>query len=103
MPNNDAFYHLPAPTSVTATVLTTESIQVRITPSSDPTGVDHYVTTTREDPGITCRGQQCALIHLEHAKMYTVVSRACLAEANGCSVSVENATWTKPTRTVLTL
>ncbi len=65
--------------------------------------MDHYVTTTREDPSRTCQGQQCALIHLEHARMYTVVSRACLAGADGCSDSVEDATWTKPTRTVLTL
>ncbi len=91
-------YQFIAPKSVAALPLTTESIRVKITASDDVTGVDHYITTTKEDSTKTCRGLQCELSGLDHAKMYTVVSRACLAEANACSDPVEAATWTKPTR-----
>ncbi len=77
--------------------MTTESIRVEITASSDTTHVDHYLTTTIEDPSKVCQGQQCVLSELKHARKYTVVSRACLAVAEACSDAVEAATWTKPT------
>ncbi len=91
-------YQFIAPKSVTALPLTTESILVKITASDDVTGVDHYISSTKEDSTKTCKGEQCDLIGLEHAKKYTVVSRACLSEEDACSDPVEAATWTKPTR-----
>ncbi len=88
---------------MTASPLSTDSIDVKITASSDDTGAAHYITTTTEDPGKTCRGQNCVLNGLEHAKRYTVVSKVCLTEADGCSDPVEGVTWTKPTRTHLSV
>ncbi len=78
--------------------MTTGSIQVTITPSGDPAGVDHYTTTTVEEPSKTCRGVQCVLNGLEHAKKYTVMSAACLSEPDACSDPVKDVTWTKPLR-----
>ncbi len=88
---------------MTASPLTTDSIDVRITASSDDTGAAYYITTTTEDSGKTCPGQNCVLNGLEHAKRYTVVSKACLTEIDGCSDPVEDVTWTKPTRSHLSL
>ncbi len=96
--SNRFAYVFAAPAKVVALPLTTGSIKVTITPSSDPTGVDHYITATVEDPSKTCGGEQCVLNGLEHAKKYTVVSRTCLAEPDACSDPVKDVTWTKPLR-----
>ncbi len=84
---------------MTASPLTTDSIDVKITASSDDAGAAHYLTTTTEDSQKTCQGLNCVLNELEPAKKYTVVSKACLTETDGCSDPVEDVTWTKPTRT----
>ncbi len=83
---------------MTASPLTTDSIDVKITASSDDTGAAHYTTTTTEDSQKTCQGLNCVLNGLEPAKKYTVVSKACLTEADGCSVPVQDIAWTKPSR-----